>query len=70
MKMEMLFQQRIVEVLRHSKYTQKQIADKPHISEGNITNWKKGDTLPSIEILFELCKLLDASADYLLGLKD
>ena len=66
----MLFSQRIKEAISESQYTQKQIAQKLCISEGNITNWKKGDNFPSIEILYKLCVLLNISADYLLGLED
>ena len=66
----MLFQERITEAIKASGLTQKQIAKELHISEGNITNWKKGENYPSIEILFKLCILLNESADYLLGLED
>lgn len=64
----MKFQERIGEVIKQSGYTQKQIAQMLHISEGNITNWKKGENYPSLEILYKLCQILDESADYLLGL--
>jgi transcriptional regulator with XRE-family HTH domain len=66
----MTFQERITEVIQSSQYTQKEIARILHISEGNITNWKKGENSPSLEILFKLCVLLGESADYLLGLED
>ena len=66
----MLFKERITEAIKTSKYTQKEIAKKLNISESNITNWKKGENLPSVEILFNLCILLEESADYLLGLED
>lgn len=66
----MLFNEKIKEALNESKYSQKQIAQILNISEGNITNWKKGDDLPSIEILYRLCMLLNISSDYLLGLED
>ena len=56
--------------LEYSKYTQKQIAEKLNISEGNITNWKNGDNLPSLEIFYELCVLLEVSADYMLGIEN
>ena len=41
-----------------------------NISEGNISNWKKGSNMPSIDILYKLCLILNKSADYLLGLED
>lgn len=64
------FIENLTNAIKESKYTQKQIAQKLNISEGNITNWKKGDNLPSIEILYKLCILLELSSDYLLGLED
>lgn len=64
----MKFKERISEAIKYSGYTQKQLADMLDISEGNITNWKKGENLPSVEILYKLCVILGESADYLLGL--
>jgi len=66
----MKFQERIVQELKGSGLSQKEIANKLHIDPANITNWKKGKGFPSIQVLFELCQLLDVSSDYLLGLKD
>ncbi|MBQ8885519.1 MAG: helix-turn-helix transcriptional regulator [Clostridia bacterium] len=66
----MKFAERITEEIKASNYTQKQIAEKLGISEGNISNWKKGLNLPSVETLYRLCILLETSADYLLGLED
>lgn len=62
------FSERIAESIKSSGYTQKEIAKMLNISESNITNWKKGDNLPSIDILYKLCIILHESADYLLGL--
>lgn len=66
----MLFSSRICEVIKSSGYTQKEIAKILHISESNITNWKKGENLPSVDILYRLCVLFKESADYLLGLEN
>ena len=66
----MRFQERIVEAIQESGYTQKTIALMLNISEGNISNWKKGTNMPSIDILYKLCLILNKSADYLLGLED
>ena len=67
---ELIFAQRIAEAIKHSGFTQKEIAGQLRLSEGNITNWKNGKNLPSVDTLFRLCKILDVSADYLLGLAD
>lgn len=66
----MKFQERLIQELKGSKYTQKQIAQTLHISESNITNWKKGANIPSLEIFYQLCLLLEVSADYLLGIEN
>ena len=64
----MLFSERFSQALKQSKYTQKALAEMLEISESNITNWKNGDNLPSVEVLYKLCIILNESADYLLGL--
>lgn len=66
----MEFNKRIDQAIKQSPYSQKWIAQKLNISEGNITNWKKGENLPSLDVFYKLCILLDESADYLLGLED
>lgn len=66
----MLFYKRITTAIKDSKYTQKQIAKILNISESNISNWKKNNNLPSVDLLYKVCLLLEVSADYLLGLED
>ena len=66
----MKFKERFIEELKNSKLTQKQLADKLGINNSNITKWKQGENLPSLEVFYELCVLLGESADYMLGLKD
>ena len=66
----MKFSKRISEAIKQSGKTQKQIATFLNIKEGNITNWKKNENFPSLEIFYKLCIYLDCSADYLLGLED
>lgn len=65
----MEFTKNFIEQLKQSGKTQKQIAKELNISEGNITNWKNGKT-PSLEIFYNLCKVLNADANELLGLKN
>lgn len=66
----MLFYKRFAEVLNQSKYSQKELAAMLNISESNITHWKNGANLPSVDILYKLCFIFEESADYLLGLED
>mgnify|MGYP003448394338 CR=1 FL=1 len=66
----MKFHERFVLELKSSKMSQKEIAERLNIDESNITKWKKGDHIPSLEVFYQLCVLLEVSADYLLGLTD
>ena len=66
----MKFQERIREELKHCGLTQKQLAEQLGVDPANITNWKTGKNIPSVETLYALCKLLNVSADYLLGLDE
>ena len=66
----MKFAERLTETLSASPYTQKQLAEMLGLQESNISNWKKGINLPSVEVLYRLCIILHESADYLLGLDD
>ena len=66
----MKFQERFLVELKGSGLTQKQLAEKLNIDNSNITKWKRGENIPSLEVFYQLCKILDVSADYLLGLID
>ncbi|MBQ3235230.1 MAG: helix-turn-helix transcriptional regulator [Clostridia bacterium] len=66
----MKFSERLIEVLKTSKYSQKELANMLKISESNISNWKSGKNLPSVDVLYNLCVILEESADYILGLTD
>ena len=66
----MKFQERFCEVLNTSGKRQTDIARAVNITKQCISDYKKGKSVPSIETLYLLCKYLDVSADYLLGLTD
>ena len=66
----MLFTQRFNEILKSSGVMQTELAKYCNISKQNISNFKAGRSFPSIDTLYKMCKFLDCSADYLLGLTD
>ena len=66
----MKFKDRLILELKASGISQKELAKKLNVDPANITNWKKGINLPSLETFYLLCSVLDVSADYLLGLID
>lgn len=66
----MKFTERFNELIKHSGKTQVQIANEIQVSKQCVTDYKSGKSVPSIETLYLICKCLDVSADYLLGLTD
>ncbi len=64
------FKNRFNEVIKEQKIKQIDIANALNISKQCINDYTTGKTRPSIETLYALCKFLDVSADYLLGLSD
>ena len=65
-----LFCNRLYELRREKKLTQKKLADLLCTNNSSICDWEKGRSEPSISQLCFLCKYFDVSADYLLGLKE
>ena len=66
----MKFTERFNELVTISGKTQVQIAKEINVSKQCVTDYKTGKSVPSIETLYLLCKFLEISADYLLGLSD
>ncbi len=66
----MKFTERFVEVVENSHLSQKEIAAKLDVNPSFISQMKKGLNFPNITMLYNICKVLDVSADYLLGLSD
>lgn len=50
--------------------TQSRLAENTSISTGNISDWKKGKSMPSAVKLDELATYFNCSVDYLLGRTD
>ena len=66
----MEFKKRFNEILKQSGKTQVEIAKALNITKQCVNDYKTGKSVPSIETLYALCKYLDVSSDYLLGLTD
>ena len=64
------FTGRFNQILKENHIKQAKLADDLGVSRQAITNLKNGASLPSLYLLFNICKYLDVSADYLLGLSD
>ncbi len=64
------FTQRFNEILKYSNVKQTALAKAANVSKQCISDYKAGKSVPSIDTLFLICRYLDISADYLLGLED
>lgn len=62
------FKERFNETLNYSYIKQTDLAKAANVSKQCISDYKSGKSVPSIDTLYLICKYLDVSADYLLGL--
>ena len=53
--------------IRSSKLSQKEIAEKLGVSKAAITNWLNGSNSPNMEILANLCTILDVPMSKMLS---
>lgn len=63
------FCERFNECLKYSQVRQTDLAEAAGVSKQCISDYKSGKSMPSLETLYLMCKYLDVSADYLLGLE-
>ena len=61
---------RLNEVLKENGISQNALAKKLFLSQSIVNNYCTGKREPSLDVLILLCKELDVSADYLLGIVD
>jgi len=64
------FPERLKEIRKLKKVTQKQIADGIGASEAQYQKYEYGYNKPSYDVIIKLCQYFCVSADYLLGLSD
>ncbi len=57
---------RISQRRKELSFTQNYLADSLYVTHQAVSKWENGKSLPTIDILFELTKLLNISIDYLL----
>ncbi len=61
-------QQRLSEVIKQSGYSQTELAKRLGVRQQTISHYVKGNILPSLDTLANLCIILDISSDYILGI--
>ncbi len=65
-----IFAIRLKEIRNELKLTQKQLAEALNTTDDSVFSWENGRSQPSIEMIRLLCKTLEVTSDYLLGLED
>lgn len=65
-----MFGQRIKELRQEKGLTQIQLAELLFTTQSTIGKYERGELQPNIEVIKNLCKIFEVSADYLLGLTD
>ena len=68
--MEGLIKKRLVEEIKNSGLTTGEIAKRVGISSEMVTQYCTTKKLPRLDTFAKLCKELDLSSDYILGLRD
>lgn len=63
-------QKRLREEITNSGLSQKEIAKKLGINPSTVSKYTRLDVFPALDTFAQLCKILDVSADYILGLKE
>lgn len=59
--------EKIFSILKDRNIKQKTFASAIGVSQGNVTDWKKGRSNPSRDVLSRISSYLNVSIDYLLG---
>lgn len=62
-------QKRLREAIKNSGMQQKELAEKVGITQSTISKYLNYNVYPAIDTFANLCKVLDVSADEILGLK-
>lgn len=65
-----MFSKRLKKLRIKKGLSQKALAEKIKIHQSTICDYEKNVIIPKIDVIIKLCKVLDCSSDYLLGLED
>lgn len=58
--------ERLIQKIKVSGMSYTDIANKLNISRSSISHYVRGDILPALDTLANLCQILDLDADYIL----
>lgn len=67
---ELYFAQRLKELRKEKELTQAELSKKLGYGYTAIANYESGRNEPSLADLITICRILDVSSDYLIGISD
>lgn len=62
------FGNRILRIRQNKNMTQEKLAARIGVTPQALSRWERGQSFPDIVMLADLCRILEVSADYLLGM--
>ena len=62
-------QKRLREAIQYGNISQKELAEKLGVNPSTVSKYMRLDKFPSLDTFANICKILDVSADEILGLK-
>jgi len=65
-----VFTTRLKQSITERGLTQRMLATLIGTTEQSVSRWANGNRTPNADMLYRMCKALDVSADYLLGLSN
>ncbi|MDE7306056.1 MAG: helix-turn-helix domain-containing protein [Clostridia bacterium] len=65
-----VFQERLKELRKSKRLSQKELANILKTSNSSICDWECGRSQPDLETVAKIASYFDVTADYLLGLED
>ena len=68
--MKDIFTTRLKKSITERGLTQRMLATLIGTTEQSLSRWANGNRTPNADMLYRMCKALDVSADYLLGLSE
>ena len=66
----LIMKERLKELRKNNKYTQKELSRKLGITLSAYSNYEQGIREPSLQIIIKLVRIYGVSADYILGLEN
>ena len=62
-----MFYENLKKYRKEKGYSQSQLAEKLFVTRQCVSKWEKGATQPDLQTLAEICRILEVSADQILG---